>query len=90
MESHYEGLEIISQVLWRCVLIGFLFIMFWAAMFMFAGDLMVRQCAMFGLTAHECAVLHYGGIGLYKGFILIFFLFPFVAIRLVLRKRRKS
>ena len=42
---------------------------------------------LFGLTPHEVDVIQYCGIAAVKCVVLLFFLFPYVAIRLVLRKR---
>lgn len=84
-----EWLEAVSQVLWRCVLIGFAFLLIWAAALALAGDVIHRQAAWFGLTAHECDLIQYGALGLVKTWILVFFLFPYLAIRLVLRTHRK-
>ena len=36
---------------------------------------------------HECALIHYGGMGLVKSFVIVGFLLPYLAIRLVLRKK---
>lgn len=41
---------------------------------------------MFGLTKHELDLIHYCGMGLLKLFVFLFFLFPCIAIRMVLRK----
>ena len=41
---------------------------------------------MFGLTPHELDLIIYCGLGLHKMIVNLFFLFPWIAIRLVLRK----
>jgi hypothetical protein len=89
MTDTNDFLDAVSRVLWRCFFISALFLFLWAGLFFWAKGPMELQCAMFGLTPHECAVLHYGGMGLFKFFLLIFYLFPYIAIRLVLRKRPK-
>ena len=43
--------------------------------------------ALFDLTTHEIEVIHYCGLALVKICVLLFFGFPYVAIRLVLRNR---
>ena len=85
-----EHLDTLSQVLWRCVVLGIALLFLWVAGFLFARHLIYRQGAWFGLTPHECDVIHYGGMGLVKSFVLVFFLLPHFAVRMVLRKRRRS
>ena len=41
---------------------------------------------MFGLSKHELDMIHYSGMGLVKLFVFVFFLFPWLSIKLVLRK----
>ncbi len=43
---------------------------------------------MFGLSPHELDLIMYCGLGLFKVFVLIFFLLPWSSIRLVLRKAK--
>jgi len=82
-------LDAVAKVLLRCFVFGFLFLVLWFAIYILADGLLYRQAAMFHLTPHEVDLIHYCGMGLVKGFVLVFFLFPYIAIRLVLRKRRQ-
>jgi len=50
--------------------------------------LIYRQGNMFNLEQHEIDLIHYCGMGFVKSCVLLFFLFPWVAIRLVLRQRK--
>jgi len=43
---------------------------------------------LFDLTQEQLAVIHYCGIGLVKIEAFTLFLFPYIAIQLVLRRRR--
>jgi hypothetical protein len=81
-----ELLEAAAKVLLRCTVFGFLFVLVWVAAYLFAHDMIQQQGGWFGLTAHELGIIHYCGIAFVKGCVLLFFLFPYVAIRLVLRK----
>ncbi|MCY2989099.1 MAG: hypothetical protein NTY19_14685 [Planctomycetota bacterium] len=55
---------------------------------MLAGDLLYSlHGKMFGLAAHELDLIHYCGMAFVKLSVILFFLFPWAAIRLVLRKR---
>ena len=85
-----ERLETLRQVLGRCVILGIALLGLWFAGFLFARGLIYQQGAWFGLTPHECDLIQYGGMGLVKSFVLVFFLLPYVAVRMVLRKRRRS
>lgn len=42
---------------------------------------------MFRLTEHELDLIHYCGMAFVKLCVFLFFLFPYIAIRMVLRKR---
>jgi hypothetical protein len=88
MNDTDEVLKTISQILGRCVLIGLLLVIIWFIVFIGARDFIDRQGQWFGLTSHEVGLMAYGGMGLAKLLIYIFFLSPYIAIRLVLRKRR--
>ena len=82
-----ELLESISQILGLCILFGIAFLLIWFGAFLWGSELIYRQGQWFGLTPHECQLVAYGGMGFAKILILVFFLFPYLAIRLVLRKR---
>ena len=85
-----EDLEVVAGILWRAAVIGFAFLLLWVALYVTAGDLMLGQAQMFGLSAHETALLHYGGMGLFKILLFIFYFFPFLAIRWYLCARGKN
>jgi hypothetical protein len=85
-----ELLEAAAKVLLRCTVLGFLLVLIWVAAYLFAPDMIHLQGAWFGLTAHELGVIHYCGIAFVKGCVLLFFLIPYLAIRLVLSKAAKS
>lgn len=82
-----ELLDTVAQVLLRCFVFGFLFLLLWAVAYLAGSGVIYRQGTWFGLTPHEINVIHYCGMGFVKGCVLLFFLVPYMAIRLVLRKR---
>jgi len=84
-----ELLDVISRVLGWCVLMGFALLLIWCGAFWWGRDLIFRQAQWFGLTPHECALMIYGALAATKILVLLFFLFPYIAIRLFLRKRRR-
>jgi hypothetical protein len=83
-----ETLETVARVLGRCTIIGLAVVTLW-----FFGYVSGLVCGvhlkMFPFTEHECALLNYGGMGILKMLVLTFFLFPWIALRLELRRRRK-
>ena len=86
-DSTRDYFETLARVLLRCWIIGFLLLLFSFGMSMLMGDF-VHQVhgTMFGLSPHEVDLIMYCWMGLLKLFVFVFFLFPWVAIRLVLRK----
>jgi len=42
---------------------------------------------LMGLSAHDLNGIHYSGMGFVKLVVILFFFFPWAAIKLVLRKR---
>ncbi len=83
----HELLDTVAKVLLRCFVLGFLFLLLWAVAYLGGRDVIYRQGMWFNLTPHEVDLIHYCGMGFVKGCVLLLFLCPYVAIRLVLRKR---
>ena len=83
-----DCLEIAAKVLLRCAGLGFLFLLIWFGAYSLLPGTIHQQGAMFGLTEHDVGVIHYSGMAMLKISVFVLFLFPYVAIRLVLRKRR--
>jgi hypothetical protein len=83
-----DALDMISKILLRCVVLGFLLLLLWFGACLLPGDLFYElQIRLFDLTRHELSLIQYCGIALVKTCVLLFFLFPYIAIRLVLRRR---
>ena len=81
-------LDAVARVLLRCWIFGFVLLLFWFGAHMLGGDLMYQVHGdMFDLSLHEMHVIHYCGMGLVKLVVGCFFLIPWVAIRMVLKKR---
>jgi hypothetical protein len=90
-ESTHERFDLLAKVLLRCAVFGCLLLLLWFGMYMLAGDLIYRMHgSMFGLSKHELDVIHYCGMAFVKLVVILFFLFPWLAIRLVLRKEKNS
>jgi hypothetical protein len=75
-----------SKVLLRCWLFGFALLLVWSGVILIGRDFVYGLHGdMFGLTEHELALIFYCGIVFTKVVVLLFFFFPWAAIRLVLR-----
>ena len=85
-----ELLDALAKVLLRCFVLGYALLLLWAGVYLAAGNVLYAPAnRLFGLTAHEVDLVQYCGIAFVKCVVLLFFLFPYVAIRLVLRKSAK-
>ena len=83
-------LDAVAKVLLRCFVFGLVVLLIWFGFFVFAGDWVHEvHRKWFDLGRHEFALIHYCGMGLMKLCLLLFFLFPYLAIRWVLWKRAK-
>jgi hypothetical protein len=80
-------LDAVSRVCLGCVVLGFAFLLVWAAIVAFFPGPIYAQGQWFGLSVHEVDVLHYGAMAFVKMCVLLFFLFPYVSIRYVLRRQ---
>jgi hypothetical protein len=82
-----ELLEAVSKILLRCWILGFLLLMIWFGIFMLAPTVIYSlHGSMFGLSPQGINLIHYCGMGLFKIFVLILFLLPWMSIRMVLKK----
>ena len=84
-----EMLEVTGQVLIRCFVMGLFVLFFWLGALMLAGDLAYSVHArIVPITREQFYVINYVGGLMTKATVFILFLFPYIAIRLVIRKRR--
>ena len=86
-----EMLEVTSQVLIRCVVMGIVSLFIWWGALAFMGDLAYSVHSKFiPITRPQFDVMHYAGMLTTKAVVSLLFLFPYIAIRLVIRKRRTT
>ncbi len=86
--SFLSDLEILSVILLRCFMIGVLFITFWFIFFLLGGDLgYTIHAKWFQISRHEYELLNYYGMAFVKICNFLFFLFPYIAIRMALRRK---
>ncbi|MGD9036431.1 MAG: hypothetical protein PVF10_07740 [Syntrophobacterales bacterium] len=83
-----EMLEVTGKVLIRCFVMGLFVLFFWLGALMLAGDLAYSVHArIVPITREQFYVINYVGELMTKATVFILFLFPYIAIRLVIRKR---
>ena len=88
MCSANEKLDVLSQVLIRCVVMGVAVLLIWWAGLAFMGDLVYEMHSkLVPISRQQFDVIHYAGMLTTKAVVSLLFLFPYVAIRLVLKKR---
>ena len=86
-DSTRDFFDTLAKVLIRCWIFGVVLLLFSFLVFMLTGEMIDEiHGRMFGLSPHELDLIIYCGLGLFKLFVFIFFLFPWLAIRMVLRK----
>lgn len=85
-DSTHDFFEVLAKILLRCWIFGFLLLLVWAGVFLLARSVIADlHGPMFQLSPHDLSVIHYSGMAFMKLCVFLFFLFPWIAIRLVLR-----
>ncbi len=84
-------LDHVAEILIRCFWYSMALLVVSLLIFMVAGDAAFEaHSMMFGISKHEFVLMYYYGTAFMKITILIFFLIPYIAIRVVLKKHRKD
>lgn len=81
-------LETVGQVLLRCFIMGFVLLLFWWVALLVMGDMVfgIHAKLMPAISRYQFEAIHYAGMLGFKAAIFILFFFPYVSIRLVLKK----
>ena len=83
-----KHLEDISGILIRSFLGGMALLMIWFAWFVFAGDWVYQvHSRWFQIPRQTFDAIHYAGMAVTKVAIILFFLFPWIAIKLLSKKK---
>lgn len=79
--------ETLAKILLRCWIFGFVLLLLWVGVFLLAHD-MIHDLhgKMFELPEHQLYLIHYCGMAFVKLVVILFFFFPWLAIRLLLSK----
>ena len=86
-----EILEVVGQVLVMCVVMGVIVLLIWWGALALMGDFTYSiHTKLTPMTKQTFNVIHYAGMQTTKAVVSLLFLFPYIAIRLVIKKRRVS
>jgi hypothetical protein len=79
----------VAGIFIRCFFFSWAFLLVWFLFYVLVGDFGYGMHAQwFELSRHDYALVNYYGMAFVKISAIIFFLFPYFAIKLVLRKKR--
>ena len=82
-----EALDVISQVLLRCVIIGVAVLCFWWGALVLMGDFAYSvHSKIVPITRAQFDVIHYAGMLATKAGVSLFFFFPYIAIKWVKKR----
>ncbi len=81
-------LDVIAGILIRCFLGGLLLLTVWFLCLVFAGDCIYQlHSRWFSIPRQSFDTLHYALMGATKIALILFFMLPWIAIRLVSKKK---
>jgi hypothetical protein len=84
-------LQTLATILLRSFLLGLAFLLLWFVLYLIAPGWMFEMNARwFNIGKRDFDLINYFGIGFVKISILLFFLFPYLAIRSKLRKKERK
>ena len=86
-----EVLETVAQILMRCTVMGVVVLLIWWGALELFGDITYSiHSRIAPMTRQQFDIIHYIGILMTKAAVSLLFFFPYISIRLVIRKRKKQ
>ena len=86
-QQQRQAYESIASFLWRSLVLGYLVLIVWTIALLWPGSLLCQlHQNLFDLSLHECNIVLYGGLGLMKILLIVFYLLPWLAIRWLLKR----
>jgi hypothetical protein len=84
-----KSLKVTAKILIRCFVLNFALVLFWFFFFLIGSGRWGYELhsQIFDITRHEFALINYCGIAFAKLCNIVFFLIPYVAIRMVLKQK---
>ena len=74
-----------------CFLLSVALLLLWFVLYLVAGDWAYSiHAGWFALSRRDFALVNYWGMGFTKICAVVIFLFPYLSIKLVLRKKRRN
>jgi len=84
-------LQMLATILIRSFLFGLAFLLLWFFLYLIAPGWMFEiNARWFNIGKRDFDLINYFGIGFVKISIVLFFLFPYLAIRSMLRKKERK
>ena len=84
-------LDSVSGILIRCFFLSFALLLISFIFYLLGGEWVYRiHSKWFALSRHDYDSLFYYGMAFIKTCAILFFLFPYLSIRLVLQKNKKN
>jgi len=81
----------IEGVLLRCFLYGIALLLFWFVIILIAGGLAYSvHSSIFDITRREFDLMNYYGMALFKMFVFMVFLIPYLAIRFTAKSQKSA
>ena len=78
-----DTIELANFLAW-CTIINYALLVFWFSIYTLGHDwLHLMHGKWFDLTPEQFDIVNYGGMGLFKLFIFIFNLAPYLALRII-------
>ncbi len=88
-DEHINMLESLSAIFGACFLLSFAFLLFWFIFYLVGGDWGYKITSKwFEVSRHNYDLMSYFGIAFVKICAILFFLFPYISIRLLLRRKK--
>ncbi|MFH2138077.1 MAG: DUF6868 family protein [Candidatus Omnitrophota bacterium] len=88
-DKKFECLEKKAGVLGWCFVLSMVLVFWWFIMMVFAGDFIYgMHSKFFAMSRETFNAIHYSGIAILKTMIFILFLVPYIAIKIVLKKKK--
>jgi TRAP-type C4-dicarboxylate transport system permease small subunit len=90
-EEQINLMNNLAGILIRCFFLTFALLLLWFVFFLAAGDWGYNlHSQWFDLSRADYDLMFYYGMAFIKTCSFVFFLFPYIAIKLVLRKNKKA
>lgn len=88
-DEHIKMLENMAGVFIRCFFLTYALLFLWFVFYLFGGDWVYNlQLKWFTVNRHEYDLLCYYSMAFIKTCAFLFFLFPYIAIKMMLHKTR--